>query len=86
MANTFEGKPDARQSDTVDEQVSRFRPRYRALTDDEKRLHDALKSKAALKDGDRDHMNSSALTVEQTMDICALLRDVKHQLFPEAPY
>lgn len=46
MANTFEGKPDARQSDTVDEQVSRFRPRYRALTDDEKRLHDALKSKA----------------------------------------
>ena len=27
--------------------VSRFRPRYRALTDDEKALHDALKDKAA---------------------------------------
>jgi hypothetical protein len=36
-----------------------------------------------LKDGDRDHMNSSALTVEQSMDICALLRDVRHQLYPE---
>lgn len=27
--------------------MSRFRPRYRALTDDEKALHDALKDKAA---------------------------------------
>jgi hypothetical protein len=26
--------------------VSRFRPQYRALTDDEKALHDAIKSKA----------------------------------------
>jgi hypothetical protein len=26
--------------------TSRFRPRYRALTDDEKALHDALKDKA----------------------------------------
>lgn len=26
--------------------MSRFRPRYRALTDDEKALHDAIKSKA----------------------------------------
>lgn len=49
-------------------------------------LLDAAIHLLALKDGDRDHMNSSALTVEQTMDICALLRDVKHQLFPEAPY
>jgi len=47
MANVFEGKPDARQSDKVDEPVSRFRPKYRALTDDEKALHDALKDKAA---------------------------------------
>lgn len=45
--NVFEGKPDARQSDSVTEPVSRFRPRYRALTDDEKALHDALKNKAA---------------------------------------
>jgi hypothetical protein len=27
--------------------MSRFRPRYRALTDDEKLLHDAIKEKAA---------------------------------------
>lgn len=46
MANVFEGQPDARQSDRVDEPVSRFRPTYRALTDDEKALHDAIKAKA----------------------------------------
>ena len=46
MADVFEGKPDERQSASVNETVSRFRPRYRALTDDEKALHDALKAKA----------------------------------------
>ena len=46
MANVFEGTPDARQSDQPIP-VSRFRPRYRALTDEEKALHDALKDKAA---------------------------------------
>lgn len=46
MADVFEGKPDARQSSDVAHPVSRFRPTYRALTDDEKALHDALKSKA----------------------------------------
>ncbi len=46
MANVFESKPDDRQADTTI-QVSRFRPRYRALTDEEKALHDALKDKAA---------------------------------------
>lgn len=46
MANVYEGAPDARQSDDVNEVVSRFRPRYRALTDDEKALHDAIKAKA----------------------------------------
>lgn len=46
MAHVYEGKPDGRQSD---EQipVSRFRLRYRALSDDEKALHDAIKAKAA---------------------------------------
>lgn len=44
--NVFEGKPDARQSDRVDAPISRFRPTYRALTDAEKALHDALKAKA----------------------------------------
>lgn len=46
MTNVFEGQPDNRQSDLVNEPVSRFRPRYRALTEDEKRLHDLIKSKA----------------------------------------
>ncbi len=45
MAHTYEDKPDGRQADTAIS-VSRFRPKYRALTDDEKALHDALKSKA----------------------------------------
>ena len=47
MNHVFAGTPDARQSNKVDEPVSRFRPRYRALTDDEKALHDEIKSKAA---------------------------------------
>lgn len=46
MTHVFAGTPDTRQSDKVDEPVSRFRPRYRALTDDEKALHDEIKSKA----------------------------------------
>lgn len=47
MANLYNGKTDARQSDDINMPVSRFRPRYRAITDDEKALHDAIKSKAA---------------------------------------
>lgn len=47
MADVFEGKPDARQSSDQAEVVSRFRPRYRALSEDEKALHDEIKSKAA---------------------------------------
>ena len=46
MAHVFEGQPDARQHDTVDHPVSRFRPTYRALTDNEKALHDEIKTKA----------------------------------------
>lgn len=45
MANVYEGQPDGRQSAEVIP-VTRFRPRYRALTDDEKGLHDAIKAKA----------------------------------------
>lgn len=48
MTNVFEGQPDGRQSDDVGEVLSRFRPRYRALTDDEKALHDAIKEHAAV--------------------------------------
>lgn len=46
MTHVYEGKPDGRQADTAI-QVSRFRPRYRGLTDDEKSLHDQIKDKAA---------------------------------------
>lgn len=46
MADVFEGAADARQSSDVNEVVSRFRPRYRALTDAEKALHDAIKEQA----------------------------------------
>lgn len=46
MTHVYDGGPDSRQSDKVDEPLSRFRPRYRALTDDEKALHDAIKAKA----------------------------------------
>ena len=45
MTHVFEGQPDGRQSDEKIA-VSRFRPRYRALDDDEKALHDAIKAKA----------------------------------------
>ncbi|MGH3511446.1 MAG: DUF7681 family protein [Pseudonocardiaceae bacterium] len=44
MANVFEGAPDARQSADVAAPVSRFRPTYRALTDEEKAAHDAIKA------------------------------------------
>ncbi len=46
MADVFEGKPDDRQSADPAMPVSRFRPRYRALTDAEKEIHDQLKDKA----------------------------------------
>lgn len=47
MTNVFEGTPDGRQSTDVAEKLSRFRPKYRALTDEEKALHDDIKAKAA---------------------------------------
>lgn len=47
MSHVFEADPDGRQSATTNEPVSRFRPRYRALTPEEKALHDDLKSKAS---------------------------------------
>ena len=47
MNHVFEGAPDARQSADAGMPVSRFRPRYRGLTDAEKALHDEIKGKAA---------------------------------------
>lgn len=46
MAHVYEGQPDGRQAATAIP-VSRFRPQYRALSDDEKALHDEIKNKAA---------------------------------------
>lgn len=46
MTNVYQGEPDGRQSDDTAMPTSRFRPRYRALTDDEKALHDEIKLKA----------------------------------------
>lgn len=45
--HVFKGEPDARQSADVQAPVSRFRPTYRALTTEEKDLHDAIKTAAA---------------------------------------
>ncbi len=45
--HVYEGAPDGRQSSDVAMPTSRFRPRYRALTDAEKALHDNIKAKAA---------------------------------------
>lgn len=47
MSHVFADIPDARQFPDVAMPVSRFRPRYRALLDDEKALHDAIKDKAS---------------------------------------
>lgn len=46
MTHVFDGEPDGRQSDDQAMPTSRFRPRYRALSDDEKRLHDLIKENA----------------------------------------
>ncbi len=47
MPHVFDGAPDGRQSADLTTPVSRFRPTYRAMTDAEKSLHDAIKTKAA---------------------------------------
>lgn len=46
MANVYKGPTDSRQSGDVKHPVSRFRPTYRALTDEEKKLHDVIKEQA----------------------------------------
>jgi hypothetical protein len=47
LTHVYEGEPDGRQSTDIAEPLSRFRPRYRALTEAEKALHDAIKSRAS---------------------------------------
>ena len=46
MAHVYDTQPDTRQSDDPAFPVSRFRPRYRALSDEEKSLHDEIKNTA----------------------------------------
>jgi hypothetical protein len=48
MSHVFEGEPDGRQSPDTAFKPTRFRPTYRALTDDEKRLHDEIKAGAQI--------------------------------------
>lgn len=45
MSNVYEGNPDERQA-TEQIQTSRFRPRYRQLSNEEVQLHDTIKAKA----------------------------------------
>lgn len=42
MSHVYEGQPDSRQAEN-DIPVSRFRPRYRALSEVEKSIHDDVK-------------------------------------------
>ncbi len=44
MAHVYENQPDDRQAGDI--KLSRFRPKYRSLSEDEKALHDAIKAKA----------------------------------------
>jgi hypothetical protein len=44
-AHVYAGTPDARHAGDI--APSRFRPQYRALSDEEKQLHDEIKNKAA---------------------------------------
>jgi septin family protein len=46
MTSVYKGEPDGRQA-TEKIETTRFRPRYRALSDEEKKLHDELKDKAS---------------------------------------
>ncbi|NUB27208.1 hypothetical protein [Azospirillum brasilense] len=45
VRHLYEGDPDGRQAGDI--KPSRFRPQYRALSDEEKALHDQIKAKAA---------------------------------------
>ena len=45
MTHVYEGEPDGRQASEAI-QPSRFRPRYRQLTGEEKDLHDRIKAGA----------------------------------------
>lgn len=47
LSHVYDGVPDGRQAAAGEVvPVSRFRPRYRALLEEEKELHDKIKAKA----------------------------------------
>lgn len=46
--HVYAGQPDGRQSTDPQMPTSRFRPRYRALSDDEKKIHDEFKAQAVV--------------------------------------
>lgn len=72
MTNVFEGQPDARQSSKVDHPVSRFRPTYRALTDDEKAHHDHIKSIAVELEKSIEYINGGKSSRYKSLAITAL--------------
>lgn len=57
--DVFEGKPDARQSPDVGHPVSRFRPTYWVLNDEEKALHDLIKQQAVALEESFNRLNKS---------------------------
>lgn len=84
MAHLYEGSPDGRQSDDPHEAVSLFRPRYRALSDEEKALHDRIKAKAEElwslfrevgKTAEIDHKAAGAIPLADASDRYALRRE-----------
>lgn len=48
MSDVFKGPSDARQSQDQNHPVSRFRPTYRALSQEKKNLHDKIKAQAVV--------------------------------------
>lgn len=74
--NVFEGKPDARQSGDVKLAPSRFRPRYRALEEDEKALHDEIKNKATELEALFDKVKSGQQTRYKSLAITSLEESV----------
>ena len=69
--HVFAGEPDARQSLDQQHKTSRFRPTYRALSEGELQLHNAIKEQAAV--------------LEDLMSRVDAVRDV-HDQPPQARY
>ena len=74
MADAFAGAPDARQEGDI--KPSRFRPRYRKLTDDELALHDAIKTKAGELEALFDQVKPGSQTRYKSLGMTALEESV----------